>query len=48
MFGLIWWRKYVYKKVKGYNGDIWEAIGLWSAFLGGVFIFLHDYIKNTI
>lgn len=46
IFGFIWWRKYVYKKAIGYNSDIWEAIGLWCAFLGGVFIFLHDYIKN--
>lgn len=43
VFGFIWWRKYVYKQVKGYNNDIWEALSLWSAFLGGIFIFLYDY-----
>ena len=43
VFGFIWWRKYVYKQVKGYNSDIWEALSLWSAFLGGIFIFLYDY-----
>lgn len=47
IFGFIWWRKYVYKKVKGYNNnDIWEAIALWPAFFGGVFIFLYDSMKN--
>ena len=43
VFGFIWWRKYVYKQVKGYNNDIWEAFSLWSAFFGGIFIFLYDY-----
>jgi hypothetical protein len=43
VFGFIWWRKYVYKQVKGYNNDIWEALSLWSALLGGIFIFLYDY-----
>lgn len=47
IFGLIWWRKYVYKKVKGYNNDIWEAIALWCAFFGGIFIFLYDSIRRN-
>ena len=47
IFGLIWWRKYVYKQVKGYNNDIWEAIALWCAFFGGIFIFLYDYLFHT-
>jgi hypothetical protein len=47
VFGFIWWRKYVYKQVKGYNNDIWEALSLWSAFFGGIFIFLYEYIKEN-
>ena len=47
VFGFIWWRKYVYKQVKGYNNDIWEALSLWSALLGGIFIFLYDYNEKT-
>ena len=46
IFGFIWWKKYVYKKIKGYNNDIWEAIALWNAFMGGFFLFMYDYIKN--
>lgn len=46
IFGFIWWRKFVYKKFKCYNSDIWETVSLWTAFFGGIFIFLYDYIKN--
>jgi hypothetical protein len=46
-FGLLWWKKNVYKKVTGSNyNEIWEAVGLWAAFFGGIFIFLFNYKEN--
>ncbi len=48
--GFVWWRKYVYKKVTNSDySEIWETIGLWTAFLGGPFCLIHEWIspKNT-
>lgn len=50
ILGFAWWRKYVYKKVTNSDSpEIWEAIGLWAAFLGGPFCLIHEWIgpKNT-
>jgi hypothetical protein len=46
-FGFLWWKKNVYKKVTGSNNnDVWELIALWTALLGGIFIFLYDYKRK--
>jgi hypothetical protein len=47
LFGFLWWKENIQKKVTGSNNnEIWEAITLFPALFGGIFIFLYDYKKN--
>lgn len=47
IFGFIWWKRNVYKKVEGYNSEVWETIGLWIAIFGGIFIFIYQRWGDT-
>ena len=41
-------KRNVYKKVTGSNNnEIWEAISLFTALLGGIFIFLYELLREN-
>jgi hypothetical protein len=47
LFGFLWWKQNIHKKVTGSNNnEIWESIALFAALFGGIFIFLYDYKRN--